>query len=69
VGSDDPGAAGRVALWLYTDELDAQVEVLRSAGVPVLTEPHDEVWGERVAAVQDPDGNTVWLAQRLQLSV
>ncbi len=67
--SDEPGAPGRVALWLYTDELDEHVAALRSAGVPVLTEPHDEVWGERVAAVEDPDGNAVWLGQRLRISV
>lgn len=69
MSSDEPGTAGRVALWLYTDELDAHVEALRGAGVPVLAEPHDEVWGERVAAVSDPDGNTIWLGQRLRLSV
>ncbi|QUH05540.1 VOC family protein [Saccharopolyspora erythraea] len=56
-----PEATGghNFALWLYTDDVDAAVARLRDAGAPVLAEPLDMPWGERVASVADPDGNTV----------
>jgi lactoylglutathione lyase len=56
---------GRVALWLYTDDVDAEIEALRAAGVQVAREPADQEWGERMASVLDPDGNEVCLGQRL----
>jgi hypothetical protein len=34
--------AGRVALWLYTDDVDAEIEALRAAGVQVAREPADQ---------------------------
>jgi len=39
--------------------VDEFVAELRGAGVTVLAEPADQVWGERVAYVEDPDGNPV----------
>jgi lactoylglutathione lyase len=63
----DPDAAGRVpsvSLWLYTDDCDATIERLRSSGVPILEEPVDQPWGERVALVEDPDGVRVRVAAR-----
>jgi lactoylglutathione lyase len=64
--SSDATPAGRVALWLYTDDVDAQIEALREAGVEVVREPEDQEWGERMASVADPDGNEVCLGQRLE---
>ena len=55
---DDGGRAG-AALWLYTDDVDEAVRELRAAGVPVSSEPADQVWGERTATVVDPDGHDV----------
>jgi lactoylglutathione lyase len=46
-------------LCLEVDDVDAFVRGLRDAGVVVLAEPADQVWGERVAYVEDPDGNPV----------
>lgn len=40
-------------------DVDRFVGGLRDAGVVVLAEPADRVWGERVAYVEDPDGNPV----------
>ena len=63
----DPDAAAeptpRFSLWVYTDDCDAAVDRLRAAGVTVLEEPADQPWGERVARVRDPDGNTVIVGQ------
>ncbi|MGP4019500.1 VOC family protein [Saccharopolyspora sp. 5N708] len=50
---------GHFALWLYTDDVDEAVADLRAAGVPVLQEPRDMPWGERVATVADPDDNPI----------
>jgi len=51
----------RGSLWVYADDCDAAVDRLRAAGVPVLAPPEDQPWGERVARVQDPDGNVVFI--------
>lgn len=64
--STDVAPAGRVALWLYTDDVDAEIEALREAGVEVVKEPQDMEWGERMASVFDPDGNEIYLGQRLE---
>lgn len=65
LGLDADAAAGasRIALWMYTDDVDSAVERMRAAGTPVLDEPADQPWGERVAKVADPDGNEVFLGQ------
>lgn len=66
IGHDPDAAAGRatISLWVYTDDCDATIERLRPAGVPILEEPVDQPWGERVALVEDPDGIRVRIATR-----
>jgi lactoylglutathione lyase len=66
--SSEVDPPGRVALWLSTDDLDAEIEALREVGAEVVREPEDQEWGERMAAVLDPDGNEVFLGQRLAAS-
>jgi lactoylglutathione lyase len=63
---DQPGdlANDRVTLWVYAGDCDKAVDRLRDAGVPVLQEPADQPWGERMATVTDPDGNRVIVATR-----
>ena len=58
------GEPRAVSLWVYTDDCDALVERLRAGGSPILEEPADQPWGERVARVADPDGNVVIVGQR-----
>ena len=53
-----------ISLWVYTDDCDAVVERLRTAGVTITEEPTDQPWGERVARVRDPDGNEVIIGAR-----
>jgi lactoylglutathione lyase len=55
---------GRVDLWLYTDDVDREVERLRESGNTVVTEPADKEWGERMATVADPDGNLLHIGSR-----
>ena len=57
-------APGRTAFWLYTDNVDREIERLRSAGVAVLAEASATEWGERMATISDPEGNVLHLGQR-----
>jgi catechol 2,3-dioxygenase-like lactoylglutathione lyase family enzyme len=54
---------GRTELYLGVQDVDAALSELRNLGVPVLQEATDEPWGERDAAVLDPDGYPVYLTQ------
>ncbi len=59
-----PGVSSEPAshvLCLKTDDVDAEVNRLRASGVPVLYEPTDEPYGERMAYVADPDGRPILL--------
>lgn len=47
-----------------SDDLDSTFEqVAASPGVEVLSEPADQFWGARDAAVRDPAGNMIRIAQ------
>jgi catechol 2,3-dioxygenase-like lactoylglutathione lyase family enzyme len=51
-------------LQLRTDDLSATFDKLAAApGVEVLQEPTDQFWGVRDAAVRDPSGNMIRIAQ------
>lgn len=54
-----------IALWLYTDDVDALVAAVGEAGGRITQEPADQPWGERVARIEDPDGNHLILGQRV----
>jgi len=56
---DRTGPVDRTTLWVYADDCDLAVQRLSAAGVPVIAPAEDQPWGERVARVQDPDGNVV----------
>jgi lactoylglutathione lyase len=50
---------------VYAQDCDAAVGLLRAAGVPVVEEPANQPWGERMARVEDPDGNRVMILSKL----
>jgi lactoylglutathione lyase len=56
-----PRTGRQFELCVYTDDVDAAVGELRRRGVPVLVEPADQPWGERMAYVADPDGHPVMI--------
>ncbi len=58
-----PASGHRMELCVYVDDVDAAVERLRAAGAPVHLEPSDQPWGERIAYVEDPDGNLLMLTK------
>ena len=62
--TQSPDEVGRVALWLYTDDVDQEVDQLRASGGTVVEEPAVREWGERMATVADPDGNLLHVGSR-----
>jgi lactoylglutathione lyase len=58
-----PATGHRIELCVDVEDVDEAIEALRSAGAPVVVEPVDQPWGERVAYVEDPDGNLVMLTR------
>jgi lactoylglutathione lyase len=61
IGAGGDDAEHRFAYWVYVDDVDATVERLRAAGAPIVAEPEDQPWGERLAQTRDPHGNLVYL--------
>jgi lactoylglutathione lyase len=54
-------------LVLAVDDVDAEAERLRAAGVALESEPHDQPdWGLRVVHVRDPAGNLLELYRPLE---
>src|SRR5688500_8810417 len=59
----------RVEVCVYVDDgpaVDRAVRRLGAAGAPVLAEPADQPWGERVAYVADPDGTPILVVGPLE---
>ena len=61
-GRAEPAAS--FSLCVYTGDCDAAVRKLRDAGTPVVEEPADQPWGERMARVTDPAGNEIVIVAR-----
>jgi len=47
-------------------DVDALYARLQKAGVTLGGPPEDQDWGARMAGLKDPDGNNLYLLQRLQ---
>ena len=65
IGAGAGGDDDRFGYWVYVDDVDATLDRLRAGGAPVVAEPEDQPWGERVARTRDPDGNLVILGAPL----
>ncbi|MFF3447932.1 VOC family protein [Streptomyces sp. NPDC002667] len=57
------GAAPRMLLSIAVDDVDEALGRVTALGGSVTGGPNDMPWGQRVAHVQDPDGNPVNLTQ------
>lgn len=57
------GAAPRIELSIGVDDVDATLARVEALGGSVSGGPKDMPWGQRVAHIQDPDGNPVNLTQ------
>ncbi|WP_129844167.1 VOC family protein [Streptomyces sp. RFCAC02] len=61
----NPGtrAQPRILLSIAVDDVDATLARVEALGGTVSGAPNDMPWGQRVAHIQDPDGNPVNLTQ------
>jgi lactoylglutathione lyase len=64
------GSAGGAAseILFLVEDVEAEAERLRAAGVEILSGPVDRPWGHRTLHVADPDGHVVELAQEIPRS-
>ena len=65
IGAPGPEAPRRFELCLYTDDVGAAAERLRTLGAHELMAPTDQPWGERLCYFEDPDGNPLHVTMRL----
>jgi predicted enzyme related to lactoylglutathione lyase len=61
----DTSAPQRLLLSIDVENVDKLLERVEALGGKVLGPPNDMSWGQRVAHVQDPDGNPVNLTQAI----
>jgi predicted enzyme related to lactoylglutathione lyase len=59
----ETGAASRILLSIGVDDVDETLGRVEALGGSVRSGPSDMPWGQRVAHIQDPDGNPVNLTQ------
>ncbi len=55
-------ATMKAAVYLYVLDVDTTFRRATALGAQPLREPADQTWGDRVAGVKDPSGNTWWIA-------
>ncbi|WP_370414094.1 VOC family protein [Streptomyces fradiae] len=65
VSKPDPGtgAAPRILLSIDVDDVDETLGRVEALGGSISSGPNDMPWGQRVAHIQDPDGNPLNLTQ------
>ncbi len=59
--ADDVVAANNVVLYFECENLDAEVERLKAAGLEFDEDPEDRSWLWRQAYIKDPNGNKICL--------
>ncbi|KQX54710.1 MULTISPECIES: VOC family protein [unclassified Streptomyces] len=60
------GAAPRMLLSIGVDDVDETLGRVEALGGTISGGPHNMPWGQRVAHIQDPDGNPVNLTQPIR---
>lgn len=55
---------GAVTFWMRVDDLDATYQRCLDLGATSVIEPVDRPWGDRLAAIKDPEGNVVGFSLR-----
>ncbi|WNS75921.1 VOC family protein [Bacillus sp. DTU_2020_1000418_1_SI_GHA_SEK_038] len=53
-------------LGFVTEDVEGVVDVLREEGVPILIEPVEKPWGQKVAYVEDPDGHYIEICSPIE---
>lgn len=65
VTPDSSNTPTPVSLYVYCDNVDERFAIARQAGVAVISEPEDMLWGDRVTQLQDTDGHNWSFATRV----
>jgi catechol 2,3-dioxygenase-like lactoylglutathione lyase family enzyme len=60
---DNPPGIDHISLAVA--DLDGLYSALRAAGVQFGSPPEDQSWGARMVGLKDPDGNNIYLLQKL----
>ncbi len=55
---------GAVSLWFRVDDLQTTFDHFVNLGAKVKYPPTEKPWGDTLAALYDPEGNLIGLAQR-----
>ena len=55
---------GAVSAWFRVDDLQTTFDRFVALGATIKYAPVEKPWGDRLAAVFDPDGNLIGLSQR-----
>jgi len=63
MGDAETGARRPYGFYMYTDDVDAVYHRAVAAGAVSLSPPADQAYGDRIAVLQDPSGNT-WIAAK-----
>lgn len=61
------GTAGRILLSVDVADVDGLLQRVEPLGGHMLGPPNDMPWGQRVAHIEDPDGNAVNLTQAISI--
>jgi uncharacterized glyoxalase superfamily protein PhnB len=63
----NPKAVGRTSLvYVYVEDVDAHHARAKDAGAEIVEEPHDEPYGDRRYAAEDPEGHVWYFATPLE---
>lgn len=67
-GGASPNELGGITqgIYIYVDDVDAHYRHTLSCGVTGVDEPQDMFWGDRIYAVQDPEGHRWTFAQHVR---
>ena len=60
---DNPPGIDHISLAVA--DVDGLYSALRAAGVQFGSPPEDQSWGARMVGLKDPDGNNIYLLQKL----
>ena len=55
-------ASRKSAIWIYVPDVDATYKRALAAGATSVRASADQSWGDRIAGIKDPSGNTWWIA-------
>jgi lactoylglutathione lyase len=65
IGRETTGGGPAGEILFLVEDVDAEAERLRRAGVEILSGPLDRPWGHRTIHLQEPDGFVIELAQEI----